>query len=63
MVERRFTRILTDLPGPKSAAVFADRARYVAAPLDTYAPFIIKKSEGALIEDLDGNCFIDFSGG
>lgn len=63
MVERRFTRILTDLPGPKSAAVFADKARYVAAPLDTYAPFIIKESEGALIEDLDGNRFIDFSGG
>ncbi|MGD9676571.1 MAG: aminotransferase class III-fold pyridoxal phosphate-dependent enzyme, partial [Candidatus Bipolaricaulia bacterium] len=63
MVQRRFTRIQTELPGPRSAAVFADKARYVAAPLDTYAPFIIRRSEGALIEDLDGNRFIDFSGG
>ena len=63
MVQRRFTRIKTELPGPRSAAVFADKARYVAAPLDTYAPFIIRRSEGALIEDLDGNQFIDFSGG
>ncbi len=63
MIERRFTRIQTELPGPKSAAVFATKAKYVAAPLVTYAPFIIKRSEGAIIEDLDGNRFIDFTGG
>ena len=63
MVERRFTRIQTELPGPKSAAVFATKAKYVAAPIETYAPFIVKGSEGAIIEDLDGNRFIDFTGG
>jgi 4-aminobutyrate aminotransferase / (S)-3-amino-2-methylpropionate transaminase / 5-aminovalerate transaminase len=63
MVDRRFTRIQTALPGPKSAAVFAAKAKYVAAPLATYAPFILKESHGAIIEDLDGNRFIDFTGG
>jgi len=63
MIVRRFTRIETELPGPKSAAVLATKEQYVAAPLATYAPFIIKESQGALIEDLDGNRFIDFSGG
>ena len=63
MIERRFTRIQTELPGPQSAAVFETKAKYVAAPLETYAPFIVGQSEGALIEDLDGNRFIDFSGG
>jgi len=63
MLERRFTRIQTDLPGPKSAAVFERKARYVASPLETYAPFVVRKSEGAIIEDLDGNRFLDFSGG
>ncbi len=63
MIERRFTRIQTELPGPKSAAVLEKKARYVAAPLITYAPFVIKESKGALVEDLDGNRFIDFSGG
>ena len=63
MIDRRFTRIQTELPGPKSAAVFATKAKYVAAPLETYAPFIVKQSQGAIIEDLDGNRFIDFSGG
>lgn len=63
MVERRFSRIQTELPGPRSSAVFATKARYVAAPLETYAPFIVHRGEGALIEDLDGNRFIDFTGG
>ena len=63
MIERQFTRIQTKLPGPKSAEVFATKAKYVAAPLGTFAPFIIKRSEGAIIEDLDGNRFLDFSGG
>ncbi len=63
MIERRFTRIQTELPGPQSAAVFDTKAKYVAAPLETYAPFIVKRSEGAIIEDLDGNRFLDFSGG
>lgn len=63
MIERQFTRIQTELPGPKSAEVFAIKAKYVAAPLETYAPFIVKRSEGAIIEDLDGNRFLDFSGG
>jgi 4-aminobutyrate aminotransferase/(S)-3-amino-2-methylpropionate transaminase len=63
MIKRRFTRIQTDLPGPKSAAVFARKAKFVAAPLETFAPFVVNKSEGAVIEDLDGNRFLDFSGG
>jgi len=63
MIERRFTRIQTELPGPRSAAVFDRKAKYVAAPLETFAPFIVARSEGAVIEDLDGNRFLDFSGG
>ena len=63
MIERRFTRIQTELPGPRSAAVFDRKAKHVAAPLETFAPFIVARSEGAVIEDLDGNRFLDFSGG
>jgi 4-aminobutyrate aminotransferase/(S)-3-amino-2-methylpropionate transaminase len=63
MIDRQFTRIQTDLPGPKSAEVFAAKAKYVAAPLETYAPFIVKQAQGAIIEDLDGNRFLDFTGG
>ncbi|MEA3238715.1 MAG: aspartate aminotransferase family protein [Candidatus Bipolaricaulota bacterium] len=63
MINRHFTRIETALPGPKSAAVFAEKEKYVAAPIATYAPFVIKESHGSIVEDLDGNRFVDFSGG
>ncbi len=63
MIERKYTRILTELPGPESARVLAAKSKYVAAPLETYAPFIVKCAQGAIIEDLDGNRFLDFSGG
>jgi len=63
MISRRFSRIQTELPGPKSAAIFSAKERYVASPLTTYAPFIVKKSKGAIVEDVDGNTFLDFSGG
>ncbi|MBU1049358.1 aspartate aminotransferase family protein [Candidatus Bipolaricaulota bacterium] len=63
MIDRQFTRIQTALPGPKSADVFALKETYVASPLETYAPFIVKQAQGAIIEDLDGNRFLDFSGG
>jgi 4-aminobutyrate aminotransferase/(S)-3-amino-2-methylpropionate transaminase len=63
MTTRRFVRVATPLPGPKSAEVLARKSEFVAAPLAVYAPFVIRSSEGALIEDLDGNRFLDFSGG
>ena len=62
-MKRRFSRVLTDLPGPRSAAALATKERCVAAPLAAFAPFVAKRSEGAILEDLDGNRFIDFSGG
>jgi len=63
MIERRFSRVRTDLPGPKSALVLAAKERFVAAPLAAYAPFVANRYEGVILEDLDGNRFIDFSGG
>jgi len=63
MVTRRFAHVETALPGPRSAEVLARKERFVAAPLVAYAPFVIARSEGALIEDLDGNRFLDFTGG
>ena len=50
MIDQRFTRIKTALPGPKSAAVFAEKEKHVAAPIATYAPFIIKESQGSIVD-------------
>ncbi|HUD70533.1 MAG TPA: 4-aminobutyrate--2-oxoglutarate transaminase [Dongiaceae bacterium] len=53
----------TAVPGPKSLALM--EARRAAVPRAVYqiTPVAIAKGEGALVEDLDGNRFIDFAGG
>jgi 4-aminobutyrate aminotransferase/(S)-3-amino-2-methylpropionate transaminase len=56
-------RLVTNLPGPRSAEVLARKARVVADPLDIHVPAVIDHGEGAVITDLDGNRLIDFSGG
>src|ERR1700694_5496851 len=55
--------ILTKLPGPRAQAVIA-RARKVLSPSYTRDyPLVAEKGEGAIVEDVDGNRFLDFSAG
>lgn len=53
----------TEIPGPKSRALM--RRREVAVPRGPAhaTPIFAARSEGAIIEDVDGNRFIDFAGG
>lgn len=60
---RRHIRLVTDIPGPKSKAALFRKDRYVAKPLAPLAPFYAARAEGSVVEDLDGNRFLDFSGG
>jgi len=53
----------TAIPGPNSQEL--QRARLAAVPRGPYniTPVFIAKGEGAILEDVDGNRFIDFAGG
>ena len=55
--------LVTELPGPRSRAVFDRKRRVVADPLDLHAPVVISEGRGAVITDVDGNTLLDFSGG
>jgi 4-aminobutyrate aminotransferase len=51
------------LPGPKAAALIA-RDDQVMSPSYTRAyPLVVARGEGATIEDVDGNLFLDFTAG
>jgi len=56
-------QLRTDLPGPKSKAVLDRHDRVIAEPLSIYLPLVIAEARGALLTDLDGNTFIDFTSG
>ena len=56
-------QIKTEIPGPKSRALVARREAAIPRGPSLVTPVCAAKSEGAWIEDLDGNRFIDFAGG
>jgi 4-aminobutyrate aminotransferase len=55
--------IKTALPGPNAAAIIArDRARVSPSYTRDY-PFVMARGEGAVVEDVDGNLFLDCAAG
>jgi 4-aminobutyrate aminotransferase/(S)-3-amino-2-methylpropionate transaminase len=56
-------RINTEIPGPKSKALSARRAKAVPRGLSHGTPIYVAKAEDAWLEDVDSNRYIDFAGG
>jgi 4-aminobutyrate aminotransferase/(S)-3-amino-2-methylpropionate transaminase len=59
----RAIELRTEIPGPKSKAILARKTRVVAEPLSVFLPVVIEEGHGATLTDVDGNTFIDFTGG
>lgn len=55
--------IRTEIPGPRSREIIERKERVVAEPLSLTFPIVIERGEGATLTDVDGNTFIDFTGG
>jgi 4-aminobutyrate aminotransferase/(S)-3-amino-2-methylpropionate transaminase len=53
----------TSIPGPKSQALAARRSAAVPRGVSQLTPLFVERAEGALLEDVDGNRFIDLAGG
>ena len=51
------------VPGPKAQAIIARRENAVPDAIKCVYPVVIERGEGAMIEDVDGNRFVDFIGG
>jgi 4-aminobutyrate aminotransferase / (S)-3-amino-2-methylpropionate transaminase / 5-aminovalerate transaminase len=63
MATTRAIQVRTDIPGPRSREILERKERVVADPLSIYLPLVIAEGDGATITDVDGNTFIDFTGG
>ena len=63
MAATRSIELKTEIPGPRSREILARKAKVVAEPLSIYLPVVVQEGRGALLTDVDGNTFIDFSGG
>jgi len=62
-VDSKLPHLVTSLPGPK-AKQLVDRDHHVVSPSYTRDyPLVAKTGRGAMVEDVDGNIFLDFAAG
>jgi 4-aminobutyrate aminotransferase / (S)-3-amino-2-methylpropionate transaminase / 5-aminovalerate transaminase len=63
MAATKAIELRTGIPGPRSKEILERKARVIADPLSIFLPVVIDHGEGATLTDVDGNTFIDFTGG
>jgi len=56
-------QIRTEIPGPKSRALMARREAAIPRGPSNATPVFAARADGATIEDVDGNRYLDFAGG
>jgi 4-aminobutyrate aminotransferase/(S)-3-amino-2-methylpropionate transaminase len=63
MAITRTVDLKTELPGPLSRAILERKERVVAEPLSLVHPVVVDRASGATLTDVDGNTFLDLTGG
>ena len=56
-------KLITDVPGPKAQEVLERDARVTSPSLPRAYPFVPKRGAGSVVEDVDGNLFLDLNAG
>lgn len=60
---RDYPRILTPLPGPRGRAIIDLDKQYTSTSYIKEYPLVVSHGRGPMVEDVDGNRFLDFMGG
>jgi 4-aminobutyrate aminotransferase / (S)-3-amino-2-methylpropionate transaminase / 5-aminovalerate transaminase len=63
MATTRAIRLSTEIPGPRSREIVARKERVIAKPMSLYLPIVAAEGRGSTLTDVDGNSYIDFTGG
>ena len=62
-VHSHLPNLVTQLPGPRARDIIARDSRVISPSYTRSYPFVMARGEGALVEDVDGNRFLDFNAG
>jgi 4-aminobutyrate aminotransferase len=62
-METKLPHIATPLPGPEAQKILALDKQFVSPSYTRDYPLVAKRGQGAIVEDVDGNCFLDFAAG
>jgi 4-aminobutyrate aminotransferase len=63
ITELNLPHLVTPLPGPKAKQVVELDSQYISPSYTRDYPLVAKTGRGALVEDVDGNVFLDFAAG
>jgi 4-aminobutyrate aminotransferase / (S)-3-amino-2-methylpropionate transaminase / 5-aminovalerate transaminase len=63
MAATKTIELRTAVPGPRSREILQRKEQVIADPLTIFLPVVADHGEGATLTDVDGNTFIDFTGG
>ncbi len=58
-----FPRLVTTLPGPRAQAIIERDAAVLSPSYTRTYPLVVDHAAGAMVEDVDGNRFLDFNAG
>src|ERR1700724_350343 len=61
--EIKLPHLVTELPGPKAKEIVERDHRVVSPSYTRDYPLVAKRGRGAMVEDVDGNVFLDFAAG
>src|ERR1035438_2840617 len=56
-------KIITELPGPKAKLIIDTDEQYTSPSYTRVYPLVMRRGQDVMIEDVDGNQFLDFHAG
>ena len=62
-VETKLPHLVTALPGPRAKEIVREDSEFLSPSYTRDYPLVAKTGRGAVIEDVDGNAFLDFAAG
>jgi 4-aminobutyrate aminotransferase len=62
-IEMKLPNLVTALPGPKAQEIVKEDGEVLSPSYTRDYPLVAKTGRGAMIEDVDGNTFLDFAAG
>jgi len=62
-ISSKLPNLITSLPGPKAAALVAEDHAVLSPSYTRDYPLVAQRGRGAMVEDVDGNSFLDFAAG
>jgi 4-aminobutyrate aminotransferase len=62
-IETKVPRLVTELPGPEARRLLQLDQQYISPSYTRDYPLVARTGRGAMVQDVDGNVFLDFAAG